>query len=388
MLTQIKGRGRGGPARASFHRVGGTPMMRPMVALLLLLAAAPKARAEVPPERWLLQWVDEAAKPRFMAGFHAEFPGSPHRSDSERFEMTARCYEASQAGPEKVAPVLVALRARLEKGRDTCLEARKTSCAGVPEAPLPQRARAATVLGCLRDAASVEALATLAAGTDEVLGKAAIGALGYFGNRDRRAGFLVFGGQYRAVVFPAAHAPRATAALVDTYAARPDRRRDVLDALETHALPEVEEVLRKALEAPLPPPAGAPDDGEFLRSAALAAVREQRCLRCVPWVLPLLERGGVWEREEAVRTLGDLPDPRSVVALVRRLTDAEEQIREEAQAALLLLSGVHPPLGSTRVAREDGPLLQAGWTRRWGAQAERYDPRRAAPPRAWEPGIH
>lgn len=366
-----------------------------MLSLMLLLAAAPKAQApapraaaELPAEKWLLSWVDEAAKPGFMKSFHAQFPGSPHRAASERFELAARCYQASRAPPKKLEPVLAELRARLAKGRDTCIAAPKAACGGLPEAPLPQRSRAAAALGCLRDATSIEALGKAAHGSDEGLAKAAIDALGYFGNRVRHEGFLVFGGQYRAVAFPPAHDVRATRALLEVWEASPARRSWVLNALESHALPEVEPLVQAALAVQTPAAGDALLAERTLAGAALSLVRDQRCGRCAGWVAPLTEHAEPWTRISAVETLGDLPDRASVIALIARLTDLEDGVREEAQGGLLKLSGVRPPLGASKVSREDGALLQEGWKKRWGEKAQGYDPALAVPARAWEPGIY
>ena len=158
-----------------------------------------------------------------FASWVARYPGSPHRADSEEFEASVRAFEARTL-PASVREALIGdLRAVLA-GTDA-----------------PYRRRAATTLGRLGEAAALEDLLRVAEDPADPVRPFAIDALGWFGEGERAERFTVYGGRFRAVVFPPAPDGRARAALL------------------------------RILRSPAPDPGASADSGPSPRVAALDA---------------------------------------------------------------------------------------------------------------------
>jgi HEAT repeat protein len=362
------------------------PIRPPLLGLLLAAALAGHAAAEEAPspkeerrpaDGFLLDWVQGRAIFEWGGEFRSRFPESPHREDSERFEVAMRCLTLrKECGDERARALVDALLALLRaKGTEG-----------------DRRLRTLLLLGWTQDPRSVPALA---AETEEGVPECraeALEALGFFGKGVARALFGVYGGRIRAAFFPPRPAGEATQVLVErtralraAVSASPEDdtalrlRFVVLYALQWHEGPEVAALAREGLDGKDPCLGG--DGRAFGDLLARNAGR-------IPLeaLLAAREDGNALLRSACARALGFSASREAVPALLEALADPEKDVAGEADAGLSRLAGIEPE----RVPFEgpDPAKRRALWSERLGPRGERMEPEKAIRFVDREPGIY
>jgi HEAT repeat protein len=316
------------------------------------------------------------------------FPRSPHKRDTERFEVAWQSLRSREAmAPDVRAALVRELRARLVAD-------------GIPEAV---RGRVVFLLGRLQDPASVPTLVRLTREGTAELRREAILALAFFGNRAGMEGFTIFGGRIRWVVFPARHEAEATRGLIDVvleprprrppfpegYADLPreermrflDERSEVVAAwssrrwaavraLESHETPGVE-----TLALDLDPSWGPTLD-------LLAALDTPRT---VDRLVDLARDAFSPDRNDAIEALGQTTRKAGVRALIDLLADGSPSVRRDADASLLQI------LDGNRPRERDAPggeERRTYWRRRLGPDLEKLDEAALRRDRIRKPGVY
>jgi hypothetical protein len=362
----------------------------PLAVLLLLggsvAMAAPDESAGI--DRFLRAWVDGRAEFEVQAEFHRLFPRSPHKLDSERFEVAWTCLRSRESLTTKARASLIRdLLARLA-GKETASEV---------------RGRVVFVLGRLQAPEAVPRLVGATLEGDPESREEAIRALGPFGNRACLEGFSVFGGRFRWVVFPASHDPRATRALLavldEPRPSRPrfpkgfsdlpreersrifeermsisrlwrNRRSSAMRALESHVTPEVEKVALALGRPPTP-------NLDLLAALDLPATVDR---------LIEITRDGSWDRRiQAIQALGSTSRRASVERLIELVGDDSPVLRREAEASLAqIVDGTNP----YDCEAKGGMARQEYWRARLGPNLERFDEEAARRRMERKPGVY
>ncbi len=293
--------------------------------LALLLAAA---AGDGP---WVSQWVrGDAPAPGMMKGFHSQFPASPHAEDSLAYEALRRTRQVVAGQGSSPA----ALRADAEK------------VLGNPKAGPEARGRAAKVLGWLQAPETIPALERAATAGE----LNAVQALGFFGDRGARDGYLVFGGTPAFEQFDPRPEPAAARALLGlVHHANPEVRREALRQLELFDGSEVDQAWADAART-----CSEPRALKWLETHALPDRLDtlQRCAKSA--------EGEV--RAAAVRALGEAGGRAVIPQLLAALGDPEDAVFLSAHRALSRLEGFEgvPPEASVK----DRGLLVPLWKQR------------------------
>ncbi|MEN8151208.1 MAG: HEAT repeat domain-containing protein [Planctomycetota bacterium] len=342
--------------------------MRVKTALTFLILFAATARAEEKeppaPDRFLRDWVQGGATFEITPEYHRLFPRSPHKRDSEDFEVAVKCYF---------------LREKIGEVKATALA---TELAAIPrdgKRPLETRRRAIHVLGRLRVPDHVPLLISFLDSEHGGLREAAIAALGFFGTCPAEDGFLVFGGRVRKVVFPAAPVPAATKALVARFRKfrdgkrRPRRRTgpgllDTFLALESHASDELAALAIETLASGPAKVGGIASSFSVqdLLGASAEAAKLKRLAKLLQSERSVDRRLGAW-------ALGWSARREAVPLLLAARKDEVEGVVKASAGALQRLAGVEKP------AEDYEKLL--------GGKGERFDPEKAKRWPRSEPGI-
>lgn len=160
----------------------------------------PPSREEVGDGQWLANWIEGRASFAFFSGYHAEYPKSPHRRESEEFEAATKCLrlreDADTAHREKLVAFVADLQGR-GAGRDAAVWA-----------------RAMRVVDWLGDPSIVAILVRDIGRSPPSIEGPALAALAGYASAPRTLRFLTFGGRRWSLRVPASPSADASALLL------------------------------------------------------------------------------------------------------------------------------------------------------------------------------
>ncbi len=328
----------------------------------------------MPADLFVTAWIDGKAAYSFEAEFHRDFPASPHKEDSERFEAATRCLGLrGELGEAATSGFVAGLVARLEE----------------PGTDADTAQRIIEAIGWIGDLDAVEPLCAIlarrgSARVDNVMAAAAAKALACFGARNARFDFSTFGGRFMCVVFPARPDPRATAALVEALCGYVEGesvslniRRESMRALEYHCGDAVEAA---ALAVERHDPSNWAN-ASLLSALSTDATRERLCT-----LAPSVEDR--FQRENVAFTLGWLVDARAIEPLYGLLADPEERVRTAATLSLYRLAGITCGVRRFLALPEGVEKTREEWEAIFGSAREKFDPDKAERQEALAPGIY
>jgi len=358
--------------------------------LLILMSAAPfcepaSAEDERPgrgADEFLAAWARGVASFDLFTKLHARYPRSPHKRESEEFEVAVKC---------------LGLRKECGEDRATRLTGDLLKLYSAEDAEEEMRRRILFVLGRIRSPQAVRLLCEVAKSADGDRRERAIESLAFYGKVPAGDSFMVFGGRFREVVFPPAPSRAATDALLELLrklrgagpraGVAPERseqvRRDrflacgVLRSLRSHRGARVAGVALDMLR-------GGDGDGagRLLREVGDLIARNLDHLDREQ-IVALLDDERPAVRRTAAYALGWSASAWAVPPLIRRLGDESDEVRQQVNTALLRLSGSRPdPLRGVEARTPEA------WIATLGRDGERLDEEKAIRHADLKPGIY
>jgi hypothetical protein len=260
------------------------PRWAPAVALLAVLLSGAACSEDAEPEEspeirslrtFLLAWAKGDARYEYFSPFHETGHSSPHRQDTEEYEVSAKAYSYRRDG-------------NASRGRELANEL--LTLHGSEEMRPEARVRILHLLGRLAAPEGLDVLCRAAEAEDEPAASTAIRSLACFGAVPSEEGFMCYGGTPRWVVLPASPSRRATQVLCGLLRSEPPswkadaprneyrERRDqwstrrwrVVEALKAHRGREVVEAVIAELAQRRNPRRASPHTQETLLEIVVA----------------------------------------------------------------------------------------------------------------------
>jgi HEAT repeats len=371
--------------------LSGRTILFPVILAASALALAPAGAEEgEPPQRpdaFLVAWVNGTASFDFFTKLHADYPESPHKRDTEEFEVAFKCFFLREECGEDRATSLTRELLKLYRAEPTEADTRR---------------RVLHVLGRIRSAEAVPLLCEVARTGKGDLKEAALVSLGFFGAVPARAAYLVFGGRIRTVVFPAAVSPDATRALLELFrelrAAKPELPRG--EVYRPGLFREAKQRLQRMTSAVVR--ALKSHRGADVAAAVLETLEgTHRVRRTWMWddlgeilhrSLEHVDAGQLREllkderpeiRKAAAYALGWTASAAAVSPLLGLLDDEDRGVREQADDALSRLSGSRPDVRS----REERRTAEQ-WIELLGRKGELLDTEKSLRHEDLKPGVY
>jgi len=362
----------------------------PAILATAVLALAP-VRAEgerrpQKPDEFLAAWVAGTARYDFFTKFHVDYPRSPHKRETEEFEVAFHCFHLRRKCSEDRAASLTKEFLKLYRVESTTADSRR---------------RVLHALGRIRSQKALPLLCQVARTSRGDLQNAAVRSLGFHGAAPAEEHYMVFGGRFRSAVFPPAAAEAATQTLLlllrELRDAKPEPTgtgpyRPGMITEERQRLQHLTGAVLRALKS---------HRGAKVAAAALETlVGSYRVRKVWLWkdlgeilvrnlehvdpaqIVALLSDKRREVRMAAAYVLGWTASTKAVSPLIGMLEDQDDGVQDEANRALSRLSGEGPSL------LDPGNKTAEEWIAALGQNGERLDTGKSLRHENPKPGVY